>query len=229
MRLLLIRHGQTPANVLGALDTAAPGPGLTELGRAQAAAIPDALASERIDAIYVSRLVRTRQTAAPLARVRDEMHRVVLPGLHEIGAGKLEGRRDKRSIKKYLETVWAWGSGSLDARMPGGDDGHEFFGRFDADIARIASDHDADHDADATVAVFSHGAAIRVWSAARAGNISPEFPGRTHLDNTGVVILRGSPGAGWTMESFAGEPIGGSSLGDASAHDVTGDSLPQAE
>ena len=208
MRLLLIRHGQTPANVLGLLDTALPGPGLTELGRAQAAAIPGALASERIDGIYASQLVRTQQTAAPLARVRDEMHRVVLPGIHEIAAGKLEGRRDKRSIKKYLETVWAWGAGSPEVRMPGGADGHEFFGRFDADIARIAAKHDAAHHPDATVAVFSHGAAIRVWSAARADNISPEFPGRTHLDNAGIVVLTGSPAEGWLMESFAGEPIG---------------------
>jgi probable phosphoglycerate mutase len=222
MRLLLIRHGQTPANVLGALDTAAPGPHLTELGRAQAAAVPEALASERIDGIYVSQLVRTQQTAAPLARVRDEMHRVVLPGIHEIAAGKLEGRRDKRFIKKYLETVWAWGSGSLEVRMPGGGDGHEFFGRFDADIARIAAEHDAEHDPDAAVAVFSHGAAIRVWSAARAGNISPEFPGRSHLDNTGLVVLTGSPSAGWIMESFAGDPVGGAALEDASAPDPTG-------
>jgi len=218
MRLLLIRHGQTPANVLGELDTAAPGPGLTDLGRAQAAAVPEALASERIDGIYASRLIRTHQTAAPLARVRDEMHRVVLPGLHEIGAGRLEGRRDKRSIKKYLETVWAWGAGSPEARMPGGADGHEFFGRFDADIATIA----AEHDLDATVAVFSHGAAIRVWSAARAGNISPELPGRTHLDNTGIVVLTGSPTDGWLMESFAGEPIGGAALEDPTALDPTG-------
>ena len=46
MRLLLIRHGQTPSNVLGALDTLVPGPGLTPLGLEQAAAIPDALAGE---------------------------------------------------------------------------------------------------------------------------------------------------------------------------------------
>jgi broad specificity phosphatase PhoE len=219
MRLLLIRHGQTSANVLGELDTAAPGPGLTELGRAQAAAVPDALASERIDAIYSSQLIRTHQTAAPLARIRDEMHRVVLPGIHEIGAGRLEGRRDKRSIKKYLETVWAWGSGSPEVRMPGGADGHEFFGRFDADIARIAGEQAPD----ATVAVFSHGAAIRVWSAARASNISPEFPGRTHLDNTGIVVLTGSPADGWLMESFAGEPIGGPALEDPSAADPLSD------
>ena len=219
MRLLLIRHGQTPANVLGELDTAAPGPGLTELGRAQAAAVPEALASERIDGIYTSQLIRTHQTAAPLARVRDEMHRVVLPGLHEIGAGKLEGRRDKRSIKKYLETVWAWGAGSPEVTMPGGADGHEFFGRFDADIAKIVGDQGPD----ATVAVFSHGAAIRVWSAARARNISPELPGRTHLDNTGVVVLTGSPADGWLMESFAGEPIGGAALEDPAAADPLGD------
>ncbi|MCM1975585.1 histidine phosphatase family protein, partial [Streptomyces sp. G1] len=37
MRLLLVRHGQTPTNVDYLLDTAVPGPGLTELGLAQAA------------------------------------------------------------------------------------------------------------------------------------------------------------------------------------------------
>ena len=30
MRILFVRHGQTPANVRGLLDTAAPGPGLTK-------------------------------------------------------------------------------------------------------------------------------------------------------------------------------------------------------
>lgn len=221
MRLLLIRHGQTPANVLGRLDTAEPGPGLTELGRAQAAAVPAALAAERIDGIYASTLIRTQQTAAPLARVTGEMHRVVLPGIHEIEAGELEGRSDEESIRVYLKTVWSWGSGELDPRMPGAGDGHDFFGRFDADIARIA----AEHDADATVAVFSHGAAIRVWAAARAGNVDPTFPGREHLDNTGVVVITGDPAAGWVMESFAGAPIGGPALQDPAADDVTGDPL----
>jgi probable phosphoglycerate mutase len=195
MRLLLIRHGQTPANVRGELDTAAPGPALTELGRTQAAAVPNALASERIDGVYASRLVRTQQTAAPLARIRGEMHRVVLPGIHEIEAGDLEGRTDKNAVREYVSTIWAWGDGHPELRMPGGADGHEFYGRFDADIARVA----AQHDQDATVAVFSHGAAIRVWTAARATNIAPDYPGRQHLDNTGVVALEGSPSEGWIV------------------------------
>ena len=224
MRLLLIRHGQTPANVRGELDTAAPGPSLTELGRVQAAAIPDALASERIDGIYASRLIRTQQTAAPLARTRGEMHRVVLPGIHEIEAGDLEGRRDKRAIRRYVKVIWAWGDGDLSRRMPGAGDGHEFYGRFDADVARVA----AEHAPDATVAVFSHGAAIRVWSAARATNIAPEFPGRQHLDNTGVVALEGSPTEGWIVTEWAGEPLGGPELNDPNADDITGEPLDEA-
>ncbi|MFC5501277.1 histidine phosphatase family protein [Lysinimonas soli] len=221
MRLLLIRHGQTPANVRGSLDTAAPGPSLTELGRTQAAAIPSALADEDIDGIYTSVLVRTQQTAAPLARVRGEMHRVVLPGIHEIEAGELEGRTDEAAVRRYLEVVWAWGSGELDARMPGAGDGHDFYGRFDADIARIAGEQAED----ATVAAFSHGAAIRVWTAARASNIPPEFPGRNHLENTGVVALEGAPARGWIVTSWAGEPLGGLALEDPTARDVTGEPL----
>lgn len=203
MRLLLIRHAQTPANVLGMLETSDPGPGLTELGREQAAAIPGALASERIDGIYASQLIRTQQTAAPLARVRGEMHRVILPGIHEIVAGEFEGRSDKEAIQAYLETVWAWGSGSLDPRIPGGEDGHEFFGRFDADVEHVM----AEHDRDATVALFSHGAAIRVWAAGRAANITPDFPGLKQLANTAVVALEGSPESGWVATHWAGEPV----------------------
>ncbi len=224
MRLLLVRHGQTPANVRGELDTAAPGPGLTELGRAQAAAVPDALASERIDGIYASRLVRTQQTAAPLARVRGEMHRVVLPGIHEIEAGDLEGRTDKEAVRAYVDVIWAWVAGDLAVRMPGAGDGHEFYGRFDADLARVATEHDPD----ATVAVFSHGAAIRVWTAARATNIAPDFPGRQHLDNTGVVSLEGSPGGGWRVTHWEGEPLGGADLNDPSADDVAAGPLDEA-
>lgn len=106
MRLLLIRHGQTPANVLGRLDTARPGPGLTELGLAQAAEIPAALSSHRISEIYTSVLLRTHLTADPLVRSLSLAPRV-LPGVHEIEAGSLEGRTDRAAISEYLGTVFA--------------------------------------------------------------------------------------------------------------------------
>ena len=70
MRLMLIRHGQTPSNVLGLLDTNPPGPGLTDLGIRQAAALPATLAGCRIDAIYASNQPRAQLTAQPLAAAR---------------------------------------------------------------------------------------------------------------------------------------------------------------
>ncbi|MEO7146776.1 MAG: histidine phosphatase family protein [Terrimesophilobacter sp.] len=200
MRLLLIRHGQTPGNVLGQLDTAHPGPELTELGRRQAQALTTTLEQERLDALYASTLVRTQLTARPLARART-LDVDIRPGLHEIEAGSLELRSDRDSIRAYLETVFAWGDGDLSVAMPGGQDGHAFFGRFDAEIASIAA------SGAQTAAAFSHGAAIRVWVARRASNIRPAFATENALDNTGVVALQGSPSTGWTLTEWAGRSV----------------------
>lgn len=215
MRLLLIRHGQTPDNVLGILGTVHPGPGLTALGARQAAEIPDAMRGEAIDAIYASTLLRTQRTAGPLAIDRG-LDVNVLRGIHEIEAGSLEGLRDRGSVHTYLEAAFAWGLGDLEPRIPGGPDGHEFFGRFDADIEFIAA------QGNENVVVFSHGAAIRVWVAGRATNVPPQYAGEHELDNTGVVELQGSPGA-WTLTTWAGNPVGGHELADDAAADPTGE------
>lgn len=218
MRLLLIRHGQTPANVVGSLDTAPPGPGLTELGHQQAEAVPLALQNERIDGVYASILTRTQLTSAPLTRSLGRPPATVLPGIHEIAAGDLEERTDRRAVERYLETVWAWGSGDPTPRMPGAEDGTAFFARFDADIRAIAAAHPR-----GTAVAFSHGAAIRVWCAARAVNLPPRYAAFSSLDNTGVVVLEGDPDAGWTVESWGGQPVGGMELHDPRAEDVTGE------
>ena len=216
MRLLLIRHGQTPANVAGRLDTATPGPGLTALGTRQAEEIPHALRGDPIDAIFASKLVRTQLTAAPLAADRG-LDVTVLDGIHEIEAGSLEALTDHDSVRAYLMTAFSWGLGDLDVTMPGGTDGHEFFARFDEGIAIAAQQQEA--------VVFSHGAAIRVWVAGRATNVPPSFAGEHEIDNTGVVELEGSPEAGWTLLSWQGSPVGGSDLADDAAEDPTGEAL----
>ena len=219
MHLLLIRHGQTPSNVAGKLDTAAPGPGLTERGYLQAARIPGALESTAIDGIFVSTLMRTHLTATPLA-----LERGIAPaeraGIHEIEAGALEMRSDHDSVRTYMQTAFAWGLGNLDTRMPGGPDGHAFFERFDAEIAAIEA-----IIGDGTAVVFSHGAAIRVWSAGRSTNVPPTFAGQHELDNTGVVELTGTSAGGWTLLSWQGTPVGGVELADAAGEGPAGESL----
>ena len=184
--------------MLGLLDTGAPGPGLTELGQQQAAAIPPLLADVPVDAVYVSKLVRTHVTALPLASSRA-IERFELPGIHEVEAGSLEMRGDDDAVRAYMSTAFAWGSGDLDARIPDGPDGHDFFGRFDADIARVV--RESDHPV-----VVSHGAAIRIWVARWATNIDPEFTAVHHLPNTGVVELEGEPG-NWRLLTWPDAPV----------------------
>ncbi|MFI5658307.1 histidine phosphatase family protein [Streptomyces sp. NPDC051684] len=201
MRLLLIRHGQTPSNLKRLLDSAAPGPGLTPLGLEQAAALPRTLADERIDALYASTLVRTQLTAEPLSRSTG-LDVVIRDGIREIAAGDLEMRGDDESAQKYLNTAFSWSSGDTAIRMPGGETGEETLGRFDSVVSEAAGT-----GAD-TVAMVSHGAVIRTWAAARAGNVDVAFVAARPLPNTGIVTLTGSPEQGWELELWEGRPLG---------------------
>jgi broad specificity phosphatase PhoE len=218
MRLLLIRHGQTPSNLQHLLDTAEPGAALTALGQEQAEALPRALVGEKVDALYASTLKRTQLTAAPLAaatgldvRIRD--------GIREVSAGELEMRGDKEAVTTYLTTVFAWTSGDTGRRMPGGENGTEVLGRFDA-VVQEAADTGAK-----TVALISHGAVIRMWVAARAENIDTAYASRHELRNTGVVILSGSPSQGWHALRWEDSPLGPSTPASG-ADGPAGDTLP---
>lgn len=200
MRLILVRHGQTNPNIGGLLDTAEPGAGLTELGRTQAAALPEALAGEVIDVLYASTLVRTQQTAAPLADSRGLTVRV-RGGLREVRAGTLEMRGDAPAVQHFRDAALAWSEGDTDVRLPGAESGAEVFARYDAVIDEIAD------LGVGTAAVVSHGTVIRTWAAARARNVTPGFAASSPLSNTGVVVLEGSPEDGWSAVTWDGRAM----------------------
>ncbi|MFW0774055.1 histidine phosphatase family protein [Paenarthrobacter nitroguajacolicus] len=218
MKLLLIRHGQTPGNVAGQLDTAFPGPGLTDLGERQASALPEALADEAIDALYTSTLLRTQRTVAPLVKATG-LEPTILDGVHEIEAGALEKKTDHESHRRYMSTVFAWTDGDLDVRMPGAFDGHHFFARFDACVQKVAA---AGHS---TAVIVSHGAAIRCWAGRRATDIDTVFAETHQLPNTGIVALEGDPESGWRVLHWDQIPVGGMALADQTAEDPTGEAL----
>ncbi|GHF59418.1 histidine phosphatase family protein [Streptomyces thermodiastaticus] len=202
MRLVLIRHGETPSNVISRLDTAAPGPALTALGQRQAAALPEALADEDIEAVYASTLLRTRLTAAPLAAARG-LDVIVRAGIREICAGDLEGEPGgSERGQRYLRTVLAWAAGDLEVRTPGagGESGRQVLARFDAVVAEAA------RSGAGTVAMVSHGAAIRLWATVRAHNLDADFAAHP-LRNTGVVVLDGSPDDGFKALSWTGAVV----------------------
>lgn len=87
--------------------------------------------------------------------------------------------------------------------MPGGESGTEALGRFDEVVAEAAG------SGVRTAVLVSHGAAIRMWTAARVENVDVPFAAAHPLDNTGVVVLEGTPADGWKAHSWMGSPLGG--------------------
>ena len=91
--VLLVRHGESapahperPFPLRGGHGD----PPLDAVGEKQAQLLADRLASERIEAIYVATLQRTRQTAAPLA-ARLGCPVIEEPDLREVFLGEWEG------------------------------------------------------------------------------------------------------------------------------------------
>jgi len=200
MRLILIRHGQTVSNVGGLLDTAHPGADLTPLGREQAGKLVSALEPVAIDALYVSTLVRTQQTAAPLAAARG-LEVNVRGDIREVGAGHLEGRNDRVAVEAYCTTFLAWANGELDLVMPGGESGRDTFARFDRVVAE-AADRGLE-----TVAFVSHGAILRAWTGYSCANLHAGYVTDNPLSNTGTIVVTGSPQSGWTAETWIGSAL----------------------
>lgn len=216
MRLFLLRHGQTHGNVSGKLDTGFPGLSLTDLGQRQAVAAGRALGDAGIGAIAISTLVRTAETAAPIAADLG-LTPVEHEGLREIAAGDFEMRGDEDAVLGYLGTVAQWLDHDLARPMPGGETGMAFMARYDEAIAATCA-----LGVD-TALVVSHGAAIRTWVTHRAtGEHAPIHEG---LHNTGCITLDGSPDVGWTITSWQRDPVGGTWLDDERAPDPTGGDL----
>jgi 2,3-bisphosphoglycerate-dependent phosphoglycerate mutase len=155
--LLLIRHGQSEAYVEGTSFPLTDGhgdPPLSALGHEQARRVCDRLAGAGIDAIYVTTLRRTAETAAPLA-ARLGLKAVVESGLREVNLGEWEGGLYRKMVaemnpiarRMFAEERWDV--------IPGAESLVSFDGRVRAAIARITAAHPGRR-----VAVFTHGGVI---------------------------------------------------------------------
>lgn len=200
MRLVLVRHGQTPSNVLRALDSRPPGPPLTELGRAQAAALGERLATWDVESVHASHALRAQQTAAPVAAAHGLELRLAA-GVHEVDCGDLEGRSDPEARRRFDEVYDSWWRGELDARLPGGESAHDLRARFLPTVDRLVVAATGD------VVLVSHGAALRLAAAALLGDTAETW----YVPNTGVVVLRPGPsGPGavgeWELEHWDPAP-----------------------
>lgn len=199
--LTFIRHGQSEGNASGLIDSSTPGPDITDLGRSQARAVADRLKGNHYDGIFASTMVRTQQTAQPMAEALHEKV-TVLPGLRELEAGQFEGQPEASATETFFAAPQAWLRGDRAARIPGSLDGNEFDARFDEAVQQIYDSGDVNPVA------FSHGGAIMLWVMMNVANPDESLLTSRPLDNTDYVVVSGNPADGWKLTDWDGTPIG---------------------
>jgi hypothetical protein len=201
------------------VNTLVPGPDLTDTGEQQAQALVNAMSGNGIDDIYASTMIRSQETAAPLA---EALHLPinVLSGLNEIDAGIFEGIPVNVGDLPlggalYLLAPLAWTLG-LDFVPQLGSTVDPNGVAFDESLSgAVQSIYDGTVGTEAgtvTDAVFSHEGAIATWTLMNVNNpdfalVLQEFLNTGELlPYTGQVVVDGSPGD-WTLVSWDGTPV----------------------
>lgn len=192
-----IRHAESENNAAHIIDTTVPGPGLSEDGRAQAQELAHQLERNHYDGIYASSMLRSQQTAAPLAQELGRQVQV-LPGLREIDAGWYNDKPTSWADAAYLVAPTGWVHGDRTFAVPGSIDGNQFNDDFGAAVQRIYDTGDANPVA------FSHGVAIMAWTLMNAKNSRDELMTEHPLPNNGRVVITGSPTTGWKLVDWDG-------------------------
>ncbi|WP_158423556.1 histidine phosphatase family protein [Mycobacterium sp. EPa45] len=198
--LTWVRHGESYGNVAGAgIDTKVPGPNLTPLGEDQAAAIAEKLKDGGYDSIYVSDMIRTHETAAPLA-TDTGLSPIQEGGFREISAGIFEGSPIDSGLGRigYFLIPVAWTLGLRSLPIPLGENGNEFEARVNGAIADVITNGDTDP------VIFSHGATIMVWTMMNVDNPDISLMLTHPLGNTAVVVVTGNPEDGWLLQNWDG-------------------------
>ncbi|WP_200551579.1 adenosylcobalamin/alpha-ribazole phosphatase [Kosakonia sp. LAM2021] len=136
MRLWLIRHGETEANVAGLYSGHSPTP-LTPKGLAQAEALRDLLASVPFDYVLCSELERAQQTAARVLESRTlTVH--TTPLLNEMFFGDWEMRHHRDLTREDPESYTAWCTDWQHAVPTNGEGFQAFSARIEQVIALLA-------------------------------------------------------------------------------------------
>jgi broad specificity phosphatase PhoE len=195
--LTFIRHAESEANAAHVINTDIPGPSLTEEGRAQADQLAHQLSHNNFDAIYASDMVRTQQTAAPLAHALGKRVEI-LPGLREIDAGWYNDTTTKRADLTYLLAPADWLNGDRKDAVPGSINGNEFNDQFTGAVQKIYD------SGDNKPVAFSHAESIMYWTLMNVKNPKDSLATSHPLSNLGRVVITGSPAMGWTLVDWDG-------------------------
>ncbi len=193
--LLVVRHGESapadPDTSFELVDGQGD-PALSPEGREQADAVGRRLADEPVGAIYVSKMRRTAETAAPLAAALG-LEPVVDPDLHEVHLGDWEGGLFRKYaaenhpayLQMHAEERW-------DA-IPGAEPADDFRERVWRGFGRIVDRHPGE-----MVVVVVHGGVIGAFLSQAARSRHFAFNGADNSSVSHVVHVDGK----WFLRRF---------------------------
>ena len=136
MRLWLVRHGETEANVAGLYSGHAPTP-LTERGIAQAQSLSGLLHNVPFDNVLCSELERARHTTQLILGDREVPVRN-MPELNEMFFGDWEMRHHRDLAREDAENYAVWCNDWQNATPTNGEGFQAFSQRVERFIAQLA-------------------------------------------------------------------------------------------
>lgn len=194
--VLLVRHGEVvpadPDHPHPRLEDGQGDPPLSPLGRLQSEAVGRRLHDAGVDAVYVTTLRRTLETAQPLLDATGLLPRVE-PDLRELHLGEWEdglvlqrlAQGDPVAARVVAEQRWDL--------IPGAEPAAALAARVRAALQRIAAAHAGER-----VAVFTHGGVVAQALALATG--APPFAFLTGRNaSLSQVVLAGER---WTVRRF---------------------------
>ena len=186
--LYLIRHAEAEGNLYRRIQGQWDGE-VTPRGRRQIEALAERFRDVPLDAVYSSDLRRTIETAGAILKQHD-LKLQTTPRLREIYMGAWEGLAWGDADHAEPEQMYCFNHDPARWRIPGAEPYSVLEARMTAVLRDIAARHPG-----GTVAVVSHGTAIRTYLAARLGIVSSDIGTLAHGDNTCVAKLEYDDGA----------------------------------
>lgn len=193
--LFLVRHGQSAPYVDGNSFPLVDGhgdPPLSPQGQLQALRVCARLASEGVDAIYVTTLRRTVQTATPLAEALG-LDFQVEPDLREVHLGIWEGGLYRKMVADghpIAQQVFAEERWDV---IPGAEDATAFADRVRTAITGLAARHRGQR-----VAAFTHGGVIGRALSLATGSRPFAFTRSENASISRLVVTKDT----WLVRTF---------------------------
>ena len=182
-KIYLIRHAEAEGNLYrrsqGQYNS-----NITQLGRRQIAALAERFRDIPLDALWSSDLNRTQSTAAAIRKYHPDLPLNTSPRLREIDVGVWEDMPWGNIARDYPAQMEYFTHDPASWSVPGGEPYETLQARMKAAVLDLAAEYPGK-----TLAVVSHGLAIRGLLCDILGIPSAEIGRLPYGDNTSVTLL----------------------------------------